>query len=247
MSIVSFSFPSIAQIYKVQVAAYETSVASDYFSGYGLENITMQKDHNDIYKYYYGSVYTSQADAEAAQATLVSKGFPNAQVIDMDKYKACTCGYKPPAPTVVTTSTYKDKDMVGIIYFDFDKATLRQKSKNDLDELYSVMVKQPEFNVVLRAHTDSKGSNDYNEKLSQRRGKAAQQYLINKGISASRISVLTSGETDPAAKNEIAGGIDSPQGRQFNRRVEFILTTSSGAIQSDMIRDVKIPTHLLPN
>lgn len=101
------------------------------------------------------------------------------------------------------------------IFFDFDKATIRPESANELDRLIKLLNENPTIRIELGSHTDSKGSDDYNMKLSQSRSQSVVNYLITKGISASRLEAKGYGETKPIATN------DTDEGRQENRRTEF--------------------------
>ncbi len=101
------------------------------------------------------------------------------------------------------------------IFFDFDKATLRPESFNELDRLVQLLNENPGIRVELSAHTDSKGSDDYNMKLSQKRAESVVNYLVGKGIAMDRLIAKGYGETQPIDTN------DTEEGRQNNRRVEF--------------------------
>ncbi len=106
------------------------------------------------------------------------------------------------------------------IFFDFDKATLRTESYNELDRLVTLLTENPSIKVELSAHTDSKGSDEYNMKLSQKRAESVVNYLINKGISSDRLIAKGYGETQPIDTN------DTEEGRQNNRRVEFKIVSA---------------------
>lgn len=101
------------------------------------------------------------------------------------------------------------------IFFDFDKATIRPESANELDRLIKLLSENPTIKIELGSHTDSKGSDDYNQKLSQSRSQSVVTYLIGKGISADRLVAKGYGETVPVATN------DNEEGRQLNRRTDF--------------------------
>ena len=102
------------------------------------------------------------------------------------------------------------------IFFDFDKATLRPESTNELERLTNLLkVDAPTLKIEISGHTDSKGAADYNKKLSNSRAKAVVDYLISKGISADRLTSIGYGEEQPIATN------DTDDGRQLNRRTEF--------------------------
>ncbi len=101
------------------------------------------------------------------------------------------------------------------IFFDFDKATIRPESANELDRLIKLLTDNPTLKIELGSHTDSKGSDDYNLKLSDSRSKSVVEYLIGKGISAGRLVAKGYGETKPIDTN------DTDAGRQNNRRTDF--------------------------
>jgi len=101
------------------------------------------------------------------------------------------------------------------IFFDFDKATIRPESANELERLIKLLNDNPSIKIELGSHTDSKGSDEYNMKLSDNRSKSVVEYLIAKGISATRLVAKGYGETKPIDTN------DTDAGRQNNRRTEF--------------------------
>lgn len=106
------------------------------------------------------------------------------------------------------------------IYYDFNKATLRPESAVVLDTLFNVLKDNPKISIELSAHTDSKGSDEYNLKLSDARAKSCVDYLISKGVDPSRLQSKGYGECCPVASNTI-NGKDNPDGRALNRRTEF--------------------------
>lgn len=101
------------------------------------------------------------------------------------------------------------------IFFDFDKATLRDVSIPELTRLINFLNEVPSLRIEISGHTDSRGSDEYNQKLSEDRAKAVVAYLVEKGISAKRLEYKGYGETKPIATNE------TDEGRQQNRRTEF--------------------------
>jgi len=107
------------------------------------------------------------------------------------------------------------------IYYDFNKATLRPESFPSLDTLVALLKENPSILIELGAHTDSKGTDEYNLNLSDARAKSVVDYLISKGIDKSRLMAKGYGESMPVADNENADGSDNPEGRQENRRTEF--------------------------
>ncbi|RMG82802.1 MAG: peptidoglycan-associated lipoprotein [Bacteroidetes bacterium] len=101
------------------------------------------------------------------------------------------------------------------IFFDFDKATLRPESEAEIQNVYTILKENPKLSIEIGGHTDSKGSDEYNQKLSEARAKAVVDRLIEMGISPDRLSYKGYGETQPIASN------DTDEGRQLNRRTEF--------------------------
>lgn len=107
------------------------------------------------------------------------------------------------------------------VFFDFDKYSLRPESFVELDRVVAFLNEYPNIEIEMSAHTDSKGSDEYNMTLSHNRAKSVREYIISKGIAATRIISQGYGETKPVADNNNDDGTDNPEGRQLNRRVEF--------------------------
>ena len=103
------------------------------------------------------------------------------------------------------------------IFFDFDKATLREESISELERLVNYLKKKPAIHIELSGHTDSYGSDAYNIRLSQNRAQSVVNYLISHGIATERLIAKGYGESKPVDTNE------TDQGRQNNRRVEFTI------------------------
>jgi OOP family OmpA-OmpF porin len=101
------------------------------------------------------------------------------------------------------------------VFFDFDKWDLRPVSFIELNRVVKMLNDNPAISIELGAHTDAKGSDEYNIKLSHNRAQSAMQYILSKGIAPERVSFKGYGETVPVATNE------TDEGRQLNRRVEF--------------------------
>ncbi len=101
------------------------------------------------------------------------------------------------------------------IYFDFDRFDLQSESFTELERVYKFLTDNPDVSIEISAHTDSKGSDEYNLHLSQKRAESVVQYLINKGISPYRLTAQGYGEQMPVADNE------TEEGRALNRRVEM--------------------------
>jgi len=113
------------------------------------------------------------------------------------------------------------------IHFEFDKSRVLPVSYPVIDTIASLIKMRPGVeSVSVEGHTDSKGSDEYNMKLSDRRANSVMQELIKRGIPASKLSAVGKGESVPIAPNTLPNGRDNPKGRALNRRVEFHLQIS---------------------
>jgi outer membrane protein OmpA-like peptidoglycan-associated protein/Tol biopolymer transport system component len=101
------------------------------------------------------------------------------------------------------------------IFYDFDKASLRSESLAELERLILLLNDNSTMSIEIVSHTDNKGTDEYNRKLSQMRAQSVVDYLVEKGIGKQRLTAKGYGETLPVATNE------TDEGRQQNRRTEF--------------------------
>jgi OOP family OmpA-OmpF porin len=120
-----------------------------------------------------------------------------------------------PAPVVVPVPTSEKVSYSADAFFDFDKAVLKPAGKASLDDLGSKLQGINLEVIIAVGHTDSIGTDAYNQKLSIRRAEAVKAYLQSKGIEANRIYTEGKGEKQPVADNK------STAGRAKNRRVEI--------------------------
>ena len=103
------------------------------------------------------------------------------------------------------------------IYFDFDKSDLLPASNEQLDKLVELLNAYPSMRIAIHGHTDSRGSDTYNEKLSDSRAQAVFNYVGRHAVSPNRLTYKGFGEVSPVDTNE------TDEGRQNNRRVEFVV------------------------
>lgn len=109
------------------------------------------------------------------------------------------------------------------IYYDFNEANIRPDAATELDKLVKIMQENPSISIELGSHTDSRGSDAYNLKLSQNRADAAIRYIISKGIDQNRIEAKGYGEAQPV--NGCVNGVKCTEADyQLNRRTEFKVT-----------------------
>src|SRR5690606_22683894 len=129
-----------------------------------------------------------------------------------------------PEPQTINRTISLRKLAVGVsgvlrnIYFDFDKWSFKNESYNELNKLERMMQQNPNIQVEISGHTDNIGAKAYNMFLSRKRAEAVKDFLTGKGIDARRIKATGYGEDRPLASND-----DEREGRELNRRVEFLV------------------------
>lgn len=124
---------------------------------------------------------------------------------------------EPPGPGYVASNLPAGLENLDLhhIYFDFDKSYLRKSSMDQLQKVIDALRANPDLVLHIKGHTDTYGSTNYNQRLSENRSHAAFEYIEAQGISDSRVVVKGFSELQPIAAN------DNSSGRQANRRVEF--------------------------
>ena len=103
------------------------------------------------------------------------------------------------------------------ILFRVDSASLNQTSRETLDAATEVFMEYPKTAVVAQGHTDSTGSEEYNQSLSERRATAVKNYVVGRGVDTARVTSLGYGESQPVTDN------GTSEGRRLNRRVDILL------------------------
>jgi outer membrane protein OmpA-like peptidoglycan-associated protein len=153
----------------------------------------------------------SRADADAARMAAASSQQQSAELqrqIDEMHAKVTDRG-------VVLT--------LGDVLFTSGQADLKTAATGNLNKLVSFLNQYPDRTVVVEGYTDSVGTDDYNQGLSERRADSVKSYLVRQGVGAQRLSALGKGKQDPIAGNDSAGG------RQQNRRVEVVISNPAAA------------------
>ena len=110
------------------------------------------------------------------------------------------------------------------ILFDFGKATLRPTARETVAKVCGIMLVSPGYNLSVEGHTDSVGSDEFNQTLSEKRAKSVNDYLVECGLPGEEISNKGFGESNPIATN------DTADGRQKNRRVEIVIEQQDDAV-----------------
>jgi outer membrane protein OmpA-like peptidoglycan-associated protein len=144
-----------------------------------------------------GAIIGKKMDKQAAE---IKKEIPNAEVIHEEGSEG-----------IVVNFSAK-------VLFAFDKSDLTETSKSTIRDLATILNKYPDTDLTIQGHTDSKGTETYNQKLSETRSGTVAEYLKSQGVKEYRITSVGYGEMQPVASNE------TEEGRAENRRVTFIIT-----------------------
>ncbi len=111
------------------------------------------------------------------------------------------------------------------VLFDVNSAVIDSSGRSTLEDVAGVLGEYPKTAVVVQGHTDSTGSEETNQALSERRATSVQNYLVGRGVDADRLSAVGYGEGFPVASN------DSESGRGQNRRVDILLKANAGPVR----------------
>lgn len=115
-------------------------------------------------------------------------------------------------------------ELAADVLFDFDKAEIKKEAEPSLQKLATVLNASPGATVAIEGHTDGKGADAYNQKLSEQRAAAVKQWLVaNAQVAGTNIVTRGWGKTKPVAHNANPDGTDDPEGRAKNRRVEIVV------------------------
>lgn len=124
---------------------------------------------------------------------------------------------------VKETDTEVRIELAADVLFDFDQASLQPKAENTLAAAAKFIGKRATGAVRIEGHTDAKGDDAYNQKLSERRAESVRGWFAGHGLSHLQFSSRGFGETRPVAPNVKPDGTDDPEGRQKNRRVDIVI------------------------
>lgn len=163
--------------------------------------------------------------AEVSSGAEEPKAVPNPkfQILDLI-YKVEDLGGKVLDVRVKETQTEIRIELAADVLFDFDKAEIRPDAENALKQAAGIVREKAKRGVRVEGHTDSKGSDSYNQTLSERRASSVKDWLVQKeGLRNVRFSTAGFGAKNPVAPNTKPDGSDDPEGRQKNRRVEIVI------------------------
>ncbi|MCB0631975.1 MAG: PD40 domain-containing protein [Lewinella sp.] len=123
------------------------------------------------------------------------------------------------------------------IYYDFNKSAIRRGAARELDGLVRLMDQYKSMVIRLGSHTDCRGSDEYNLKLSEKRAESAKQYLVDRGIAAERVKTIGYGETQPRNRCDCRTNVDCTEAEhQYNRRTEVRIISIDETVTVDYRR-----------
>lgn len=111
------------------------------------------------------------------------------------------------------------------VLFDVDSAVVDSSGRSTLDDVAQVLDEYSKTAVVVQGHTDSTGSEEHNQQLSEQRADSVRNYLVGRGVAEPRLSAIGFGESSPVTSN------DTESGRQQNRRVDILLKAKAGPLR----------------
>ncbi|MFT6715722.1 MAG: outer membrane protein OmpA-like peptidoglycan-associated protein [Saprospiraceae bacterium] len=128
------------------------------------------------------------------------------------------------------------------VFFQYDSDKIIKESLPDLEKLAKLLNKNKSIIIEISGHTDSKGKDAYNLRLSEKRAKSVREYLIKNGVTPNRITAVGKGELHPIARNSNPDGSDNPEGRQLNRRIELKVLANDGV--KTTVDKISVPDEL---
>ena len=144
------------------------------------------------------------------------------KVLDL-VFKVADFGAKSADLAVKETDTEFRIELAADVLFDFDKATLQPQAEDTLSKAAAFIKERSADAARIEGHTDSKGDDAYNRKLSERRAESVRTWFVGHGLGGLKFSAVGFGETRPVAPNTKPDGTDDPEGRRKNRRVEIVI------------------------
>lgn len=151
------------------------------------------------------------------------------------------CANTPAQSIVMPSGCHLSRDapleLVGL-FFDFNGSTLRPESYEILDRVVALLRQQDTVVAEVGGHTDSRGNDETNLRLSRDRAKAVYDYLVKRGIAAYRLTYRGYGSSQPVAPNQLVGGGDNADGRARNRRVDMRVVSDLATLQKKGMKEL---------
>lgn len=170
---------------------------------------------------------TAMSAAQAAAYPVDTLAFPSDQLAfptNVINFPSETLSF-PSEPVRTETATTIEVTLPADILFDFDKAEIHLTAKSALHEVAQLLRERAHGPVTIQGYTDALGSDNYNQRLSERRAFAVKIWLrTNEGLADVAFTTIGFGARNPVAPNLRPDGLDDPEGRQRNRRVTFVMS-----------------------
>ena len=206
----SFLIVNAANMAKICVAAAAFAASAVYAGDYPVVTDSAGLPVRDASGACVQSSGIMHPDCSAKKAEPAKPAAPAAPAAPA-KPAAPTAPAAPAAPSSVKQAITIQAEAL----FDFDKSVLKPAGKQSIDDAVAKMKNVDVEIVIATGHTDSVGTDAYNQKLSERRATSVKEYMVSKGIAAAKITTLGKGETQPVATNK------TKEGRAKNRRVDI--------------------------
>lgn len=205
-------------VYFVEIAQSEEKIAlSDpFFERVNYPIIERYEDNDSSFHYSVGEV-TEITALYKIYKELLNDGYDQAVVMDRkaDDYEENFVRRGMYFPEEVKEEMNKEMNKLSDVQFASNSHTIDKESYTNLNTVVEVMLLNPEIELMIHAHTDDRGNDDYNLELSKQRAVSVLNYLVKKGVSEDRLTFVGHGNTQPIANN------NSDEGRARNRRVQF--------------------------
>ncbi|WP_111411766.1 OmpA family protein [Billgrantia lactosivorans] len=166
-----------------------------------------------------GYATSGESDEESGAATGAVAGSAIGALLCADRSPEPEAEPEPmpePEPEPAPVTEFETVTLDSEVTFAFDSAEIRPGAHQTLDEVATTLRDNPDLRVRIEGHTDSVGSAEYNQDLSQRRADSVRDFLVSRGIEENRMTTRGFGEEQPVATNE------TDEGRAQNRRVEIL-------------------------
>lgn len=225
----------LAQDFRVQIAAYGERMKPSFFKEHGIEDYVETTDQLGLYRYFAGA-FKTRDEAEVVRKAVVAKGFPYAQIIDLEEQRVLCGGGCPYFRNgTVYVQDLQRQETTNTIYFEFGRYSLTPDSKAVLNRFYDQLSNNPTLKLKIHGFTDGVGSREANLRLSANRSRSVRNYLAYKGIRADRMLMEVFGEANPILANKDEGDdkTDAPENRKWNRRVVLLLVNDFGEATTD--------------
>lgn len=207
----------IAQTYQVQLASFTENIDLSFFEFAGYTTVYKERDHNNFNRYTLGEFFTLK-EAKEIQNKAIEKGFLNTHIIILDRPQYAYAGDSYNIPLIMVPE--KEPLFIRSIQFSNEDMHLNKDLIHSLEESLKIMIKNPHLKLKITGHTDAIGEKAVNQKVSKKRARMIQNFLLANGIPAYRLQMNIAKEPFPDVYFK---GKGLPKNRDFNRRIVMSL------------------------